>query len=329
MDKQHRAFFDEWRPWIGKDCEFWNCSCGPHDSDHKGVLCGLYPGIDDPFRCNHGDPWKHCRPIPEPNHITHQEDVREYVEGEPDFHALMRESDLKVDDHVSVQRKVSDGNKGWETIWHPNMDKFIGKTFRIKAISERYGFELINDCLAYYFPPQALCKVEQEQKPQLKHCPKCGAEFCPINEEDEDGEWTGAQQQNCDCDLHPEQQEQDEPLSNTKQLPRSENGDWTGASKQDCDCEPVKITDPDKYGEFVKLSEPTSDTREFIPLEPQDIAERADMRLRKPGWIGWSTIVRVFEDGVEIVGADHDLIYYDELMEYQWLDTGEFCRKTK
>jgi hypothetical protein len=36
----------------------------------------------------------------------------------------------------------------------------------------------------------------------LKDCPICGDQFCPINSCDEDGEWDGSQKQNCDCDSY-------------------------------------------------------------------------------------------------------------------------------
>lgn len=68
---------------------------------------------------------------------------------------LMRESTLKVGDRVRITHKVPDNHLGWNAVWDPEMDKYVGKEGVIERIfdeEDNYGFRVNTGSTTWSYP---------------------------------------------------------------------------------------------------------------------------------------------------------------------------------
>ena len=104
------------------------------------------------------------------------------------YAAYQEKSGFKVGDTVLITRKAGKYELGWDAQWIPCMDKYIGKTGKIKAIISN-GIMVqvpdICDIPPYYFPFFVL--VKREEPEQVKFNPfdqvlvrdRIGADWVP------------------------------------------------------------------------------------------------------------------------------------------------------
>ncbi len=84
---------------------------------------------------------------------------------------------FKVGDKVKVLRKAENGENGWNNIWVPIMDKYIGKTCVVVDNKNENGFGLIlqddslRDDIRFSFPHFVLEKVSSDADTSINTTP--------------------------------------------------------------------------------------------------------------------------------------------------------------
>jgi hypothetical protein len=69
------------------------------------------------------------------------------------YKQLMEKSDIEVGDYVIVVQKISCRKEGWNLTWNDNMDRTLGKIYRVKDKIDSRGIFLDN---GYWYHPDSL-----------------------------------------------------------------------------------------------------------------------------------------------------------------------------
>lgn len=71
---------------------------------------------------------------------------------------------IKVGDTVRITRKATSGESGWNNSWMTDMDKHVGKEFKVVTDNREGGFELCTECDAggFEFPHFVLEKTRPD-----------------------------------------------------------------------------------------------------------------------------------------------------------------------
>lgn len=94
--------------------------------------------------------------------VVNSEDIIHEETKCPTIQELIYEKQgFKVGDVVTVTHKVPSKDLGWNNPWIEDMDEFVGDVGVIEGILVDYGVRIdFGKTLKYYFPPQALKKVD-------------------------------------------------------------------------------------------------------------------------------------------------------------------------
>lgn len=76
------------------------------------------------------------------------------------------DNDVKAGDYVKITRKAQSFKDGWHNVWNPEMDKYIGKTVKVRCIGIlEEGISLSCSDTDYCFPYFVLEKVNVQYVP--------------------------------------------------------------------------------------------------------------------------------------------------------------------
>lgn len=70
-------------------------------------------------------------------------------------HVCIIQHEFKVGDRVRVALRV-EKQRGWNLIWVPTMDEYVGKEYTITEIQQGSGVYFVEDGAKYGFPPSCL-----------------------------------------------------------------------------------------------------------------------------------------------------------------------------
>lgn len=70
-------------------------------------------------------------------------------------HAYIIQHEFKVGDRVRVALRV-ENEIGWNLVWVPTMDEYVGKEYTITEIQQGSGVYFVEDGAKYGFPPSCL-----------------------------------------------------------------------------------------------------------------------------------------------------------------------------
>ena len=85
--------------------------------------------------------------------------MSDYLENEQ-YTRNSKQCGLKSGARVTVIRKASNHELGWQNSWPPEMDKYVGKTFTIVDVNHSNGINFKEDNQRYRFPYYVLVNAE-------------------------------------------------------------------------------------------------------------------------------------------------------------------------
>ena len=78
----------------------------------------------------------------------------------------LKATGVKEDSWVKVTRAAESHESGWNNLWMPEMDEFVGKVLRVEGPWNRVGIKLNVDNSSYYSFPFFILEPAEAPKPE-------------------------------------------------------------------------------------------------------------------------------------------------------------------